>query len=80
MLQPQPVGSIPDDTLLASKAAIPGGNTCTKLHDHLVTIFQDSLFESTMIVGLIGASSCTFAISPNSFERTTKDERRMGPH
>jgi transposase len=45
MLQPQPVGSIPDDTLLVAKAAIPGGNTCIKLRDHLGTIFHDSLFE-----------------------------------
>jgi transposase len=45
MLQPQPVGSIPDDTLNAAKAAIPGGNTCIKLRDRLGTIFHDSLFE-----------------------------------
>jgi len=43
MLWPQPIGSIPDDTLLAGKAAIPGGNACIKLRDHLGTIFHDSL-------------------------------------
>jgi transposase len=45
MLQPQPFGSIPDVTLLAAKAAIPGGNACIKLRNHFGTIFHDSLFE-----------------------------------
>jgi transposase len=44
MLQSMPVGPIPDNTSCVAKAAIPDGNTYTKLRDHLGTIFDDSQF------------------------------------
>src|SRR5499426_368443 len=45
-LRPQPMGSIPDQTVRIAHAAFPKGHPYLTLRDHLGTIFQDEDFAA----------------------------------
>ena len=45
-LRPQPIGSIPEQTVRIAHAAFPKGHPYLTLRDHLGTIFQDEDFAT----------------------------------
>ena len=44
-MHPEPVGSIPEETVRVAKAAFPKGNPYMKMRDELGTFYQDEDFE-----------------------------------